>query len=195
MPQLFKKLFKTFNFLLIIIYIFYSPLLNSQENQQQKSSTDIQAVQTRIYKQNYKDVFRTVVSVLQDNKFKVTFTDINTGVVTASGTPQAKENISQAAAAVVDLFLGGLASLGRSEEEDNWTISSNIEELSKNRGTLVRLVIVNEKKTSSFFTTAEEKNKSDDLTTTKPEIYQNIFAKIDKALFIRESIRFKINYI
>jgi len=79
--------------------------------------------------------------------------------------------------------------LGRSEEEDNWTISSNIEELSKNRGTLVRLVIVNEKKTSSFFTTAEEKNKSDDLTTTKPEIYQNIFAKIDKALFIRDSIR------
>jgi hypothetical protein len=109
MPQLSKKLFKTFNFLLIIIYFFYSPLLNSQENQQQKSSTDIQAVQTRIYKQNYKDVFRTVVSVLQDNKFKVTFTDINTGVVTASGTPQAKENISQAAAAVVDLFLGGLA--------------------------------------------------------------------------------------
>ena len=189
MPQLSKKLFKTFNFLLIIIYFFYPPLLNSQENQQQKSSTDIQAVQTRIYKQNYKDVFRTVVSVLQDNKFKITFTDINTGVVTASGTPQAKENISQAAAAVVDIFLGGLASLGRSEEEDNWTISSNIEELRKNRGTLVRLVIVNEKKTSSFFTTAEEKNKSDDLTTTKPEIYQNIFAKIDKALFIRDSIK------
>ena len=189
MPQLSKKLFKIFNFLLIIIYFFYSPLLNSQENQQQKSSTDIQAVQTRIYKQNYKDVFRTVVSILQDNKFKITFTDINTGVVTASGTPQAKENISQAAAAVVDIFLGGLASLGRSEEEDNWTISSNIEELSKNRGTLVRLVIVNEKKTSSFFTTAEEKNKSDDLTTTKPEIYQNIFAKIDKALFIRDSIK------
>jgi len=45
MPQLSKKLFKTFNFLLIIIYFFYSPLLNSQENQQQKSSTDIQAVQ------------------------------------------------------------------------------------------------------------------------------------------------------
>ena len=41
MPQLSKKLFKTFNFLLIIIYIFYSPLLNSQENQQQKSSTDM----------------------------------------------------------------------------------------------------------------------------------------------------------
>jgi len=39
------------------------------------------------------------------------------------------------------------------------------------------------------FTTAEEKNKSDDLTTTKPEIYQNIFAKIDKALFIRDSIK------
>lgn len=186
MLQLFKKNFIIF---FIISYLLNSNISFSQENQQQKSSTDIQAVQTRIYKQDYKEVFRTVVSVLQDNKFKVTFTDINTGVITASGTPQATENISQGAAAIADIFLGGLVSLGRKEEEDAWTISSNIEELSKNRGVLVRLVIVNEKKTSSFFTTAEEKNKSDDLTTTKPEIYQNIFAKIDKALFIRNSIR------
>ncbi len=186
MLQLSKKSAVIF---LILINFFNINTLLSQENQQQKSSTDIQAIQTRIYKQDYKEVFRTVVSVLQDNKFKVTFTDINTGVVTASGTPQAKENISQGAAAIADIFLGGLASLTRTEEEDMWTISSNIEELSKNRGTLVRLVVVNEKKTSSFFTTADERTKSDDLTTTKPEIYQNIFAKIDKALFIRNSVK------
>ena len=182
----FKKILRYIFFLILFTY---PSLLFSQQNEQQKSSTDIQAIQTRIYKKDYKEVFRTVVSVLQDKKFKITFTDVNVGVVTAFGTPQAKENISEAAAAVGDIFLGGLLSLGRTEEEDRWTVSSNIEELSKNRGVLVRLVIVHETKKSGFFTTADEKIKSDDLTTSNPQIYQNLFAKIDKSLFIRDAIK------
>ena len=83
----FKKILR---YIFILILFTYPSLLFSQQNEQQKSSTDIQAIQTRIYKKDYKEVFRTVVSVLQDNKFKITFTDVNVGVVTAFGTPQAK---------------------------------------------------------------------------------------------------------
>lgn len=186
---------KRLHFKRIFSYIFFLTLFIcptfafSQQNEQQKASTDIQAIQTRIFKGDYKQVFRTVVSVLQDNKFKILFTDANTGVVSAEGTPQAAENMSQGAAAIGDIFLGGLLSLGRTEEENKWTVSSNVEELSKNRGVLVRLVIVHETKKSGFFVSADEKIKSNDLTTTRPEVYQNLFAKIEQALFIKDAVK------
>jgi len=50
------------------------------------------------------------------------------------------------------------------------------------------LNITQEVKKSGFFVKAKDSSKADDLTTTAPELYQALFAKIDKTLFIRQSL-------
>ena len=67
-------------------------------NTQNKSSLDIQQIQTRTYSATYDQVYKSVVSVLQDNRFKITHTDKDSGIVSADGTPEASENMSDAVA-------------------------------------------------------------------------------------------------
>ena len=169
-----------------IFFIFFGIPAFAQQNIQEKSSIEIQSIQTRTYKKTYKEVFRAVVTVLQDNKYKVSFTDMNAGIVTATGSPIATENMHQAVSLIP--FIGGFLSLAREEKTEIWTVSGVVEDLEKNRGILVRLTITSDRTQSSFATSASEKMSNDDLTT-KPEIYQDLFAKIDKALFIREATR------
>lgn len=157
----------------------------AQQNTQDKSSTDIQSIQTRDYKKPYKDVFRSVVSVLQDNKYKVGSSDFNSGLITAYGTPQQSENMHKAVAFIP--FVGGLLNMGREQKVEQWTVSGTVEEMSKNN-TRVRLVITSDTHTSSMMSSAADATKNDDLTAN-PEIYQDLFAKIDKALFVREATR------
>lgn len=177
-----KKYFLVYLFL---IYIFSLNLQSAEnENKQTKSSIDIKSVQSRFYPDKYKDVFRSVVSMLQNNKFKIKFTDMNSGVISADATPEVSENMSQAAAAVGELIIPFFSAF-RKEEVNQWSVSTNIEE--KAKGTLVRLTIVQEKNKGGFFTSAEDKSKADDLTN-RPELYQALFAKIDKELFIRRSL-------
>ena len=66
-------------------------------------------------------------------------------------------------------------------------VSCGVEEMAEKKG-FVRINITAEVKKSGFFTKAKDKSKADDLTTTSPEIYQALFAKIDKALFLRQSL-------
>lgn len=185
--------FKILNFV-FFLFLFFSikdyAFSSDQKNIQNKSSLNIQAIQTRTYKDaSYKEVFRSVINVLQNNKFKIRFTDMNAGVITAEGTPQAKENISKGLAAGIDFFTGGLASILRVKKTNKWTLSSNVEELSNNRGTLVRIVITNESKKSGFLTKAKDEDNVDDLIGANPKVYQSLFAKIDKEIFIRSSTR------
>ena len=111
---------------------------------------------------------------------------MNAGIITATGSPIATENMHQAVSLIP--FIGGFLSLAREEKTEIWTVSGVVEDLEKNRGILVRLTITSDRTQSSFATSASEKMSNDDLTT-KPEIYQDLFAKIDKALFIREATR------
>ena len=62
------------------------------------------------------------------------------GVISAAGTPEAAENMSQAVATVGGMIIPFFGWL-RKEKEVNWTVSTNIEELSNKKGTIVRLVI------------------------------------------------------
>ena len=171
--------------ILVALHITLAFNVSAQQNAQDKSSTDIQSVQTRDYKKPYKDVFRSVVSVLQDNKFKVSSADINSGLITAYGTPQFTENMHKAVAYIP--FVGGLLSMAREEKSEQWTMSGTVEEISKNN-TRVRLVLTSDKSTSSIISSAADASKNDDLTAN-PEVYQDLFAKIDKALFLREATR------
>ena len=96
MQALFKK-----TLLIFSLAIFFPVISQSVENNSQnKSSIDIQKVQTRIYDANYDDVYKSILSVLQDNRFKITHTDKDSGIVSADGTPEASENMSDAVATI-----------------------------------------------------------------------------------------------
>jgi len=179
--------FKNFIFSTFTILLFLSSnVLSVESNTQKKSSVDIQQVQTRIYEANYSDVYKSVLSVLQDNRFKITHTDKDSGIISADGTPEASENMSDAVATLggfVIPFFGAF----QKKKEKKWFISCNIEKIKENK-IFVRINITAETKKQGFFTKAKNSIKADDLTTTSPEIYQALFAKIDKTLFIRKSL-------
>ena len=175
---------------IIIIYLLGIVMLSSSQavenNTQKKSSLDIQQIQTKVYKGTYNEVYRSVVSVLQDNRFKITHTDKESGIISADGTPEASENMSDAVATLggyVIPFFGAF----QKKKETKWFISCAVEELDEKK-IFVRINITAEVKKSGFFKKAKDKSKADDLTTTAPEVYQALFAKIDKALFVRQSL-------
>ena len=173
-----KKLFKL---ILIAVISAGSVSVNAQQNTQDKSASEIQSIQTRTYDKPYKDVFRAVVSVLQDNKYKVSQSDFNSGLITASGTPQVSENMNKAVGFIP--FVGGLLSMAREQKIETWYVSGTIEDLKKDM-TKVRLVITADSSTSNIVSSAADASKSDDMTSN-PQVYQDLFAKIDQALFLR----------
>ena len=77
--------------------------------------------------------------------------------------------------------------LFKKKKEKKWFVSCSVEKLSDKK-IFVRINITAETKKSGFFIKAKDSSKSDDLTTTSPEIYQALFAKIDKAIFLRKSL-------
>lgn len=175
---------------LVIIYLLNVIMLTStyavDNNTQDKSSLDIQQIQTKVYKGTYNEVYKSVVSVLQDNRFKITHTDKESGIISADGTPEATENMSDAVATIGE-FVIPFFSAFQKKKEAKWFVSCAVEELAEKK-VFVRINITAEVKKSGFFTKAKDKSKADDLTTTSPEIYQALFAKIDKALFLRQSL-------
>ena len=178
------------NLLVLIIFliniIFTNVSFAVDNNTQNKSSLDIQQIQTRTYSATYDQVYRSVVSVLQDNWFKITHTDKDSGIVSADGTPEASENMSDAVATLgsyVIPFFGAF----QKKKEKKWYVSCAVEKVSDKK-TFVRINITAETKKIGFFTKAKDSSKADDLTTTSPEIYQALFAKIDKAIFLRKSL-------
>ena len=175
---------------LVIIYLLNVIMLTStyavDNNTQDKSSLDIQQIQTKVYKGTYNEVYKSVVSVLQDNRFKITHTDKESGIISADGTPEATENMSDAVATIGEFVIPFFFDL-KKKKEAKWFVSCAVEELAEKK-VFVRINITAEVKKSGFFTKAKDKSKADDLTTTSPEIYQALFAKIDKALFLRQSL-------
>lgn len=184
-----QALSKNLNF--FIVFIILNILsINSikavENNTQDKSSLDIQQIQTRIYKGTYDEVYKSVLSVLQDNRFKITHSDKDSGIISADGTPEASENMSDAVALIGD-FVVPFFSFFQNKKETKWFLSSSVEELGEKK-IFVRINITAEIKKSGFFKKAKDKSKADDLTTSAPEIYQALFSKIDKALFLRQSL-------
>ena len=175
---------------IVFIYLLGIAMLSSshavENNTQKKSSLDIQQIQTKVYKGSYNEVYKSVVSVLQDNRFKITHTDKESGIISADGTPEASENMSDAAATIGGMVIPFFSVLQK-KKETKWFISCSVEELGEKK-IFVRINITAEVKKSGFFKKAKDKSKADDLTTTAPEVYQALFAKIDKALFVRQSL-------
>ena len=179
------------NLLVLIIFliniIFTNVSFAVDNNTQNKSSLDIQQIQTRTYSATYDQVYRSVVSVLQDNRFKITHTDKASGIVSADGTPEASENMSDAVATLGGMVIPFFGALQKKKQK-NWYLSCAVEKISDKK-IFVRINITQETKKQGFFTKAKDKSKADDLTSTAPEIYQALFAKIDKAIFLRKSLK------
>ena len=178
------------NLLVLIIFliniIFTNVSFAVDNNTQNKSSLDIQQIQTRTYSATYDQVYRSVVSVLQDNRFKITHTDKASGIVSADGTPEASENMSDAVATLGGMIIPFFGALQKKKQK-NWYVSCAVEKVSDKK-TFVRINITQETRKQGFFTKAKDSSKADDLTSTAPEIYQALFAKIDKAIFLRKSM-------
>ena len=178
------------NLLVLIIFfiniIFTNVSFAVDNNTQNKSSLDIQQIQTRTYSATYDQVYRSVVSVLQDNRFKITHTDKASGIVSADGTPEASENMSDAVATLGGMVIPFFGALQKKKQK-NWYVSCAVEKVSDKK-TFVRINITQETRKQGFFTKAKDSSKADDLTSTAPEIYQALFAKIDKAIFLRKSM-------
>jgi hypothetical protein len=170
-----------------LLSIALSNSTSAQQNTQEQSATAIQSIQTRTYQNSYREVFRALISVLQDNKYKISFTDMSAGIITASGSPQMKENMSAGVAFIP--FVGGLLSMARQETTESWTVSATVEDLEAGRGILVRLVITSEQKSESMLGAAAEKAKAADLVKERPDVYQNLFSKLESALFVRSQTR------
>ena len=186
MQALFKKK-SLFYFVIILLVLITSKTYAVENNTQKSSSLDIQQVQTRVYEASYSDVYKSVISVLQDNRFKITHSDKDSGIVSADGTPEASENMSNAVAAIGD-FVIPFFSLFQNKQEKKWFVSTSIEELKQNKIKVI-ISITEEKKKTGFFVKAKKSSKADDLTKSQAAVYQALFAKIDKNLFLRKQLQ------
>jgi hypothetical protein len=157
----------------------------SQQNSQTQSSTDIQSVQSRSYSKPYKTVYKSILTVFFDNKFRVSFTDMNSGVIIAVGTPSVSENIGANVAFIP--FVGGLLASQRQTAVEQWQIVAQVDELD-NKEVQVRIGIVAQTRRAGMNVSAADSVSVSDLTD-KPEIYQGIFSGIEKAIFVRENIK------
>ena len=77
----------------------------------------------------------------------------------------------------------------RQESAETWSLAVTLEDVDeKHKETSVRIVITSETETSGMMVNADKKLANSDLSD-RPEVYQDLFAKIQAALFIRENIR------
>jgi hypothetical protein len=77
--------------------------------------------------------------------------------------------------------------MGREQKVETWYASGTVEEVKKNV-TKVRLVITADSSTNNIVSSAADASKSDDMTSN-PQVYQDLFAKIDQALFLRDATK------
>ena len=191
---------KLWNFFITVVIFICLALINlayaMDLDKTFKSSIEIQTVQTRLFNESYSNVYRAVLSVLQDNRYEIKYTDFNTGVISAeSSYPQKEASLPDSAnesKTIKDFpVAGGILSwiwgtiMPESSKKTSYALSSNIEDLGNKRGVLVRLVLSEKtlKKDSG-----KETQSVDDLTDT-PEIYQDLFTKINKEIFVRSNTR------
>jgi hypothetical protein len=187
------RLHMCFNFCSRLFLVMYFICTAGQSLAQQKSTLDVQSIQTRTYEYSEKGTFRAVLSVLQNRKFERIFSDSNGGLITASlpslmAGDTADEQVGKSVAAIAIgsvIPFGGLLTPERKSGAKERSISITVEEIAKNE-TSVRILLKETEtiyKTGFLGATSQEVNDND--MTSRPEIYQKIFSEIDKEIFIR----------
>jgi len=127
----------------------------------EKTSLEIQAIQSREFEASKRTCFNATVSVFQDTGFTVVSADYDTGFIS---TPTKSR----------DVFLGG-------NEMKHSKATAFVEAISSGR-TRVRVNFVHE-----TFQSNDGTEKSEDLADLDPAAYEKTFSKIQEAIFIRKA--------
>ena len=160
---------------------------------QNKTSIELQVIQTRTYEYNERGTMRAVLAVLQNNKFENIRSDSNAGLITAELPPaMAGDSVEeQNSKAVAGIVLGAIIPFGVFLAPDqitgskSRTFSATIEEVSQNKTSVRILLKETERITKTgFLGSASEELKETDFSS-QPQIYQRIFEQIDKEVFVR----------
>jgi hypothetical protein len=139
------------------------------------TSVEIQCIQTREFDTSYKIAFAAVVDVFQDLGFVIQTSDFNTGLVIA------KSNVTSKSRGLPFLFYAETATRSKS----TWQIgTAHVEELEPGK-VVVRISFVDVSREVHNSGSFEENSD----TVIDGSFYINFFAKIDKAIFVRQSIR------
>jgi hypothetical protein len=127
-----------------------------------KTSLELQAIQAKQFDTTKSVAFASVLSVFQDFGYVVNSAEIDTGFITAKSPTKG----------------GFMLFVGQIMEDTKAT--AFIEELRPNK-TNIRLNFVKSKETSSGY----GMKSAHDTAIENPTVYQNAFAKIQEAIFIR----------
>ena len=186
------KVIKTMNIAKLILFFcisFLHSVSYAQQNVQEKSATEIRALQTRVIDSPTREVYRAMISVLQDNKYKITGQSVNEmmTVIIAQGTPSATETSSRASTLIP--FIGSFIAMTREEAVESWTVNVTIEDPDdKKKSSSIRLVITSQITKAGLGIDAAQRISNSDLSD-RPEVYQDLFSKLERELLVRKSLR------
>lgn len=136
----------------------------------EKTSLEIQAIQSKTFEADKATTFKSVMSVLQDLGYVVNSASLETGFITAE-SPTVKEKSGEAVFAEV---FAGIRTEGKT------AVTASIEDFSST-STKVRLNFVYKKARSSAY----GQRASDDTPIQDAKVYETAFEKIGEAIFIR----------
>ncbi len=132
----------------------------------QKTSLELQAIQSREFETTKKIGFAATLSVFQDLGYIISSAEFNTGFITAKSPTKTQ----------MAIFVGNVMT--------DTKATGFIEELTPGK-TKIRLNFVSSKETSTSY----GMKSATDYPIEDPLIYQNAFSKIREGIFIRSGIK------
>ncbi len=159
---MFKKQIKIFGIVLIVIGLMAG--CTQQNYKSTKTSLELQSIQKREFDTPYKVAFASVVSVFQDKGYVIDTADSSTGFITAASHKTS----------------GSIAFVGQTIE---YVKTTAFIETMPSKKTAIRLNFVSHQDTSSGY----GMKGGNSVPIEKPEFYQEIFDKVQKAIFVRTS--------
>lgn len=129
-----------------------------------KTALELQSIQSKEFETNKKVAFAATLSVFQDVGYTVSTANLDTGLITAKSPTKAG----------FQLFVG--------QTMEDIKATAFVEEIVANR-TKVRINLVSSKETSSGY----GMKGGYEIPIEKPEAYQDIFAKIQQGIFVRQN--------
>lgn len=129
-----------------------------------KTALELQSIQSKEFETNKKIAFAATLSVFQDVGYTVTSASLETGLITAK-SPTKQDFV---------LFVG--------QRMRDVKATAFVEEIVTNR-TKVRVSLVNSSETSNGY----GMKGGHEIPEESPEVYQDIFAKVQQAIFVRKN--------
>lgn len=129
-----------------------------------KTALELQSIQSKEFEINKKIAFAATLSVFQDVGYTVSSANLETGLITAK-SPTKQDFV---------LFVG--------QRMRDVKATAFVEEIVNNR-TKVRVSLVNSSETSNGY----GMKGGNEIPEESPEVYQDIFAKIQQAIFVRKN--------